>query len=119
MTKQSKTFAIVGVSALAVVGLILLLRPKAAAATLPADVQPEGNLLDKLLAMIPGGATRADVEAAYKKPKSTVVAGDPIKISEDEFYNPDDYYYYDYFQLFQTPDQPDTSGLTIDDTIYG
>lgn len=115
MTKQSKTFAIVGVSALAVVGLILLLRPKAAAQQTPADVQPEGNLLDRLLALIPGGATRADVEAAYKKPKSTVIAGDPIKITEDEFNNPDEYYY-DYFQLYQTPD---TSGLTIDDTIYG
>lgn len=94
MTNQSKTFAIVGVSALAVVGLVLLLRPKASAQPIPADVQPEGNLLDKLLAMIPGGATRKDVEDAYKKPKSTVTAGDPIKITEEEYNYPD--YMYDY-----------------------
>jgi len=103
MTKQAKTYLTIGISAAAVVALVLLLRPKAKA-QVPA--QPE-NLLDRLLALIPGGATRKDVEEAFKK-KSTVSAGSPEILTEEEY------------NMYASPNPAvDLSGLTIDDTIYG
>lgn len=104
MTKQAKTYLTIGLSAAAVVALVLLIRPKAKAQT---PVQPE-NLLDRLLAMIPGGATRKDVEDAYKK--SSVSAGSPEILTEEQYY---------YNQLQSPNPAVDLSGLTIDDTIYG
>ncbi|MBM3201789.1 MAG: hypothetical protein FJZ56_05220 [Chlamydiae bacterium] len=105
MTKQSKTYLTIGLSAAVVLALILLVRSKAKAQT---PAQPE-NLLDRLLALIPGGATRKDIEEAYKK-KTTVSASSPEIITKQQFYEP----------YIQSPNPAvDLSGLTIDDTIYG